>query len=51
MALHNNTPSNTYIYIENLTITHDNKTYPITNTYTNKKYIYFDLNNPQTLYL
>ena len=51
MSLYNNTPSNTYIYIENLTITYDNQTYPITNTYTNKKYIYFDLNNPQTLYL
>ena len=51
MALYNNTPSNTYIYIENLTITYDNKTYPITNVYTNKKYIYFDLNNTQTLYL
>ena len=51
MALHNNTPNNTYIYIENLTITYDNKTYPITNIYTNKKYIYFNLNNTQTLYL
>ena len=51
MALHNNTPSNTYIYIENLTITYNNQTYPITNLYTNKKYIYFDLNNTQTLYL
>lgn len=51
MALHNNTPSNTYIYIENLTITYNNQTYPITSLYTNKKYIYFDLNNPQTLYL
>lgn len=51
MALHNNTPSNTYIYIENLTITHDNKTYPITNVYTNKKYVYFNLNEPQILYL
>lgn len=51
MALHNNTPSNTYVYIENLTITYNNQTYPITNLYTNKKYIYFDLNNPQILYL
>ena len=51
MSLYNNTPSNTYIYIENLTITYNNQTYPITNLYTNKKYIYFDLNNPQTLYL
>ena len=51
MSLHNNTPSNTYIYIENLTITYDNQTYPISNLYTNKKYIYFDLNNTQTLYL
>ena len=51
MALYNNTPSNTYIYIENLTITYDNQTYPTTNVYTNKKYIYFDLNQPQTLYL
>ena len=51
MALHNNTPSNTYIYIENLTITYDSQTYPISNLYTNKKYIYFDLNNTQTLYL
>ena len=51
MSLHNNTPSNTYVYIENLTITYDNKTYPITNIYTNKKYIYFNLNNTQTLYL
>ena len=51
MSLHNNTPNNTYIYIENLTVTYDGQTYPITNLYTNKKYIYFDLNNPQTLYL
>ena len=51
MSLHNNTPSNTYVYIENLTITYDTKTYPVANIYTNKKYIYFDLNNPQTLYL
>ena len=51
MALHNNTPSNTYIYIENLTITYDSQTYPITNLYTNKKYVYFNLNNTQTLYL
>ena len=51
MSLYNNTPSNTYIYIENLTITYNNQTYPITNLYTNKKYIYFDLNNTQTLYL
>ena len=51
MALHNNTPNNTYIYIENLTITYDNQTYPITNVYTNKKYVYFNLNEPQTLYL
>ena len=51
MALHNNTPSNTYIYIENLTITYDSQTYPIINVYTNKKYIYFDLKQPQTLYL
>ena len=51
MSLHNNTPSNTYVYIENLTITYDNKTYPISNIYTNKKYIYFNLNNTQTLYL
>lgn len=51
MSLHNNTPSNTYIYIENLTVTYDSQTYPITNLYTNKKYIYFDLNSPQTLYL
>ena len=51
MALYNNTPSNTYIYIENLTITYDSQTYPIINVYTNKKYIYFDLNQPQTLYL
>ena len=51
MALYNNTPSNTYIYIENLTITYDNQTYPTSNVYTNKKYIYFDLNQPQTLYL
>ena len=51
MALYNNTPSNTYVYIENLTITYDNRTYPITNIYTNKKYIYFNLNNTQTLYL
>ena len=51
MALYNNTPSNTYIYIENLTITYDSQTYPIINVYTNKKYIYFDLKQPQTLYL
>ena len=51
MALYNNTPANTYIYIENLTITYNNQTYPITSLYTNKKYIYFDLNSPQTLYL
>ena len=51
LALHNNTPCNTYVYIENLTITHEDKTYPITNTYTNKKYVYFNLNNPQILYL
>lgn len=51
MSIHNNTPSNTYIYIENLTVTYDSQTYPITNLYTNKKYIYFDLNSPQTLYL
>ena len=51
MSLYNNTPSNTYIYIENLTITYNSQTYPITNLYTNKKYVYFNLNNPQTLYL
>ena len=51
MSLYNNTPNNTYIYIENLTITYDGQTYPISNIYTNKKYIYFDLNNTQTLYL
>ena len=51
MSLYNNTPSNTYVYIENLTITYNGQTYPITNIYTNKKYVYFDLNNPQTLYL
>ena len=51
MALHNNTPNNSYIYIENLTITYDNQTYPISNIYTNKKYVYFNLNEPQTLYL
>ena len=51
MSLHNNTPSNTYIYIENLTITYNNQTYPISNIYTNKKYVYFNLNEPQILYL
>lgn len=51
MALYNNTPSNTYVYIENLTITYNSQTYPITNVYTNKKYVYFNLNDPQTLYL
>ena len=51
MALYNNTPSNTYIYIENLTVTYDGQTYPITNVYTNKKYVYFNLNEPQILYL
>ena len=51
MSLHNNTPNNSYIYIENLTITYDNQTYPISNIYTNKKYVYFNLNNTQTLYL
>ena len=51
MSLYNNTPSNTYIYIENLTITYDSQTYPISNIYTNKKYVYFNLNEPQILYL
>ena len=51
MALYNNTPTNTYIYIENLTITYNSQTYPISSLYTNKKYVYFNLNNPQTLYL
>ena len=51
MSLHNNTPNNSYIYIENLTITYDSQTYPISNIYTNKKYVYFNLNEPQTLYL
>ena len=51
MSLYNNTPSNTYVYIENLTITYNNQTYPISNIYTNKKYVYFNLNEPQTLYL
>ena len=51
MSLHNNTPNNGYIYIENLTITYDNQTYPISNIYTNKKYIYFNLNDVQTLFL
>ena len=51
MSLHNNTPNNGYVYIENLTITYDNQTYPISNIYTNKKYIYFNLNDVQTLFL
>ena len=51
MALNNNTPANTYIYIDNLVITFENQSYPINNIYTNKKYIYFDKNKTDTLYL
>ena len=51
MALNNNTPANTYIYIDNLVITFENQSYPINNIYTNKKYIYFDKNKTNTLYL
>ena len=50
MALLDNVPSMGYIYIQNLVITYNEKPYVINNLYTNKKYIYWNLDNPFNLY-
>lgn len=50
MALLDNVPGMGYIYIQNLVITYQEKPYVINNLYTNKKYIYWNLDNPFNLY-
>lgn len=49
MALLNNTPANSYIYIENMVVVWGEKVYTINSMYTNKPYIYFDISDPKIL--
>lgn len=49
MALLNNTPANLYIYIENMVVVWGEKVYVVNSIYTKDKYIYFDINDPETL--
>ena len=49
MALLNNTPANSYIYIENMVVVWGEKVYTINSMYTNKPYNYFDITYPKIL--
>ena len=49
MAIENNTPTQNYIYIKDLTIKYDDKLYSINNIYTNKKYIYWKIESSELI--
>ena len=49
MALKDNSPTLSYVAWSDLLITYEGTTYKIQNSYTNMKYIYWDITNPYTL--
>ena len=49
MALTHNNPGYYYISWENLLITYEGTLYQIQNSYTNLKYVYWDVTNPYEL--
>lgn len=49
MAFLDNNPTFTYVKCSNLSIIYNNMSYEIQNTYTNCKYLYWDLNTPNVL--
>lgn len=49
MAVYSNLPTFTYIKWDNMMIAYNGQVYPIQNSYTNNKYVYFDTSNPYQL--
>lgn len=49
MSVRDNNPTFTYISVKNLSIIYNNMSYNISNIYTNKKYLYWDLSTPNVL--
>ena len=49
MAIKDNSPTLSYVAWSDLLITYEGTTYKIQNSYTNMKYIYWDITNPYTL--
>ena len=49
MAIENNAPTKSYIYIKNLSIKYDEQLFPINNIYTKDKYIYWKIKDTNLL--
>lgn len=49
MSVRDNNPTFTYVSVKNLSIIYNNMSYNISNIYTNKKYLYWDLSTPNVL--
>ena len=49
MAIENNTPTKSYIYIKDLSIKYDEQLFPINNIYTKDKYIYWKIKDANLL--
>jgi hypothetical protein len=49
MAILSNTPTLSYIYVKNMTITYNNTPYNILNMYTMKSYLFWDVSDPYKL--
>ena len=49
MAIENNTPTKSYIYIKDLSIKYDEQLFPINNIYTKDKYIYWKIKDTNLL--
>ena len=49
MALRHNCPANGNIFVENLVLSYDDKSYAINNIYTSKQYLYWNENSPTEL--
>ena len=49
MAIENNAPTKSYIYIKNLSIKYDEQLFPINNIYTKDKYIYWKIKDANLL--